>query len=219
MTDPTAAPDDPHRGQAVLSAGAALSEAAGAMIMLHGRGAGAADIVGLEPVIDQADLAYFAPEAAERSWWPRPFTAPAAANEPYVASALAAVSRLIAYVEERGIPPERVALLGFSQGACLALEYAARNPRRYGAVLALSGGLIGATVVADSYAGSLAGTPVFVGCSDMDPFIPLARVQQSVAVMAHLDADVTERIYPGSAHTIVADEIAHVKRILARMVG
>jgi predicted esterase len=143
--------------------------------------------------------------------------APHAANQPYLDSALHLVGRLLATVGERGIPAERVALLGFSQGACLALEYAARNPRRYGAVLALSGGLIGDRIAPQNYTGSLAGTPVFLGCSDVDPFIPLERVQESITVMAHLDADVTERIYPGAAHTIVADEIKNVQRIVDEM--
>jgi len=125
---------------------------------------------------------------------------------------------VLAYLEERGIPAERVALLGFSQGACLALEYAARNPRRYGAVLALSGGLIGDRIEPQNYAGSLAATPVFLGCSDVDPFIPLARVQVSTAVMRHLAGDVTERIYPGAAHTIVDDEVRNVQAMLDRMV-
>ncbi len=209
--------NDPHHGQSVLTAGAPLTEAAGAMIMLHGRGADAADIIGLARGVEQPDIACLAPNAADNVWDPRPFMTPAAGNEPHLSSAKAVVARLIAEVELAGIPLERVALLGFSQGACLVLEFAARNPRRYGAVLALSGGLIGDRVAPDAYAGSLAGTPVFVGCSDVDPFIPLARVQESAAVMAHLGADVTERIYPGAAHTIVADEVANVRRILGAM--
>jgi len=209
---------DPHHGQPVLTAGAPLTEAQGAMIMLHGRGADAADIIGLAQVLKRTDIAYLAPDAAGNAWYPRPFMTPAAGNEPYLSSAKALVARLIAEIGHAGIPPEKIAILGFSQGACLALEFAARNPRRYGAVLALSGGLIGDGVAPDAYPGSLAGTPVFVGCSDVDPFIPLPRVQESAAIMTHLGADVTERIYPGAAHTIVPDEVANVRRILDLMV-
>ena len=209
---------DPHHGQQVLRAGAAMTEAAGAMIMLHGRGADAADIIGLAQVLKRTDIAYLAPDAAGNAWYPRPFMTPAAGNEPHLSSAKAVVARLIAEIGLAGIPPEKIAILGFSQGACLALEFSARNARRYGAVLALSGGLIGDQVVPEAYSGSLAGTPVFVGCSDVDPYIPLPRVQESAAVMAHLGADVTERIYPGAAHTIVPDEVANVRRIVELMV-
>jgi phospholipase/carboxylesterase len=210
---------DPHHGQPVLTAGAPLTEAAGAMIMLHGRGANAADIIGLARVMERADIAYFAPDAAGNAWYPRPFMTPAAGNEPYLSSAKAVVARLIGEIELGGIPLHKIALLGFSQGACLALEFAARSPRRYGAVLALSGGLIGDRIATDAYSGSLAGTPVFIGCSDVDPFIPLPRVQESAVVMAHLGADVTERIYPGAPHTIVPDEVDNVRRILDLMVA
>jgi phospholipase/carboxylesterase len=210
---------DPHHGQPVLTAGAPLTQASGAMIMLHGRGANATDIIGLAQALKRPDLAYFAPDAVENAWYPRPFMTPAAGNEPHLSSAKAVVARLIAEIGLAGIPPEKIAILGFSQGACLALEFAARNPRRYGAVLALSGGLIGERVAPEAYSGSLGGTPVFVGCSDVDPFIPLPRVQESAVVMAHLGADVTERIYPQAAHTIVPDELANVRRILDLMVG
>jgi predicted esterase len=212
-------PDDPHRGQPVLDAGAPLGDAVGAVIMVHGRGADAADIIGLADAINRPKLAYLAPDAAGHVWYPRPFTAPQAANQPYLGSALSLIDRILADLADDGIPAERVVLLGFSQGACLSLEYAARNPRRYGGVVALSGGLIGDAIVPASYTGSLAGTPVFLGCSDVDQFIPLARVQESTAAMKHLGGDVTERIYRGAAHTIVQDEIENVQRVLDRMVS
>lgn len=214
MTDPR----DPHRGQPALQTGANPSEAKAAMIMLHGRGADAADIISLSQIIGEQQLVYVAPEAAGHSWYPCSFLAPVVDNEPGRTSALGVIAELIEGLgETTGIGPERIALLGFSQGACLALEFAARNPRRYGAVLALSGGLIGDTVVGEDYSGSLEQTPVFVGCSDIDPHIPLDRVRKSAAIMAGLGADVTERIYPGMGHTIVEDEIAHVRRIVATM--
>lgn len=205
---------DPHRDQPVLSAGAALGAAKTAMVMLHGRGANAADILGLSSVIKRPDMAFLAPEAAGHAWYPRPFLAPVAANEPHLTSALARVGSLIEEAVKAGIPVERVVLLGFSQGACLSLEYAARHPRRYGGVVALSGGLIGERVSADAYAGSLDGTPVFVGCSDVDAFIPLPRVQESAAIMRGLGAAVTERIYAGAGHTVVPDEIGHIQAIV-----
>lgn len=210
---------DPHAGQPVANAGAALADAKAAMIMLHGRGASAADIIGLADVLDRPEVAYLAPDAAGHAWYPNPFMTPAAGNEPWLSSAKGVVARLVAEAGAAGIPPERVAILGFSQGACLAVEFAARTPRRYGAVLALSGGLIGDRVTPANYSGSLDGTPFFFGCSDVDPFIPLARVQESAAVIAHLGGDVTQRIYPGAAHTVVPDEIMQVRRLIDLMLA
>ena len=203
----------------MLAAGAPLGKARGAMIMLHGRGASAADIVGIAQAIDRPAIAYRAPEAAGHVWYPNPFMTDAAGNEPWLSSAKGVIARLLAEMNEAGMPNERIAILGFSQGACLTLEYVARNPRRYGAVFALSGGLIGDRIEPANYPGSLDGTPVFVGCSDVDPFVPLPRVKESVAVMRHLNAAVTAQIYPGAAHTIVADEIVEVQRIVDAMIG
>lgn len=209
---------DPHRGQPTLQAGADGAEARAAMIMLHGRGADAADIIALSQVIGGSKILYLAPEAADHTWYPYSFLAPTEHNEPGRTSALGVIAGLVTELgDSRGIAPERIALLGFSQGACLALEYAARHPRRYGAVCALSGGLIGDTVKLQDYSGSLAGTPVFVGCSDSDPHIPIERVKQSAEIMEALGADVTERIYPGMGHTIVEDEIIHIRRIVGTM--
>lgn len=209
---------DPHRGQPVLQAGADPAEAQAAMIMLHGRGADAADIIALSQIIGGTEILYLAPEAAGHSWYPYSFLAPIEDNEPGRTSALGVVTGLIAEIgNTRGIAPNRIALLGFSQGACLALEYAARHPRRYGAIFALSGGLIGETVALQEYSGSLAGTPVFVGCSDSDPHIPLDRVKQSAEIIKALGANVTECIYPGMGHTIIEDEVIHIRRIVATM--
>jgi phospholipase/carboxylesterase len=209
--------DDPHRERPLLAAGKPLGEATAAMIMLHGRGANAADIIGLAGALKRPEIAYLAPDAAGGVWYPNPFMTPAAGNQPYLSSALSAVARVIDGVGGAGIPAERVAILGFSQGGCLALEFAARNPRRYGGVIALSAGLIGDAVAAENYSGSLDGTPVFIGCSDVDPFIPLARVKESAATMLALGASVTERIYPSAGHTIVADEVAQIQRIVDAM--
>jgi predicted esterase len=208
-------PRDPHLGQGVLTDGAPIAEASVAMVMIHGRGADAADILGLAQLFERPDIAYLAPEAAGHVWYPNRFMAPVASNEPHLSSALAVVGRLVAAAGVAGVGPERIAILGFSQGACLALEFAARNPRRYAGVFALTGGLIGVRIDPATYTGSLEGTPVFIGSSDRDPHIPLQRVRESVAVFSALGAEVTERIYPGMGHTIVEDEIAHVRSILA----
>lgn len=209
---------DPHRGQQVLRSGTDLSQAKAAMIMLHGRGADAADIIGLAEVIDRQDMIYLAPEAADHIWYPHSFLEPVERNEPGRSSALAVIAGLIARLGEAKILPEKIALLGFSQGACLSLEFAARNPCRYGAIFALSGGLIGDAVTAREYSGILDGTPTFIGCSDIDPHIPLERVRESAAIMGRLGADVTERIYPDLGHVIIEDEIVHIRSMVDAMI-
>jgi predicted esterase len=184
--------------------------------MLHGRGASAEDILSLAHEFDITDVACFAPQAANYAWYPQRFIAPVAQNEPYLSSALQLVGDLVAQIEAAGIGAERIILLGFSQGACLALEYAARHPRRYGAVVALSGALIEEGDRPRNYAGSLAGTPVFVGCSDVDFHIPLARVQRSGTILQELGAAVDMRIYPGMGHTVNHDEIGAVEGLIQR---
>jgi predicted esterase len=212
-------PSDPHRGQPVLRAGADFGAAKAAMIMLHGRGADAADILGLSDVIGHKDIVYIAPEAAGHSWYPYSFLAPVTRNEPGRSSALGVISLLVRTLGEAKLPPEKIAILGFSQGACLATEFVARDPRRYGAAFALSGGLIGEAIAPTDYSGSLDGTPVFLGCSDIDPHIPAERVKQSAKILRALGGAVTEKIYPGMGHTIVEDEIGHVRRIVEAMIG
>lgn len=203
----------------MLVAGAPLAAARGAMILLHGRGAGAADILGLAGAFGVDDIAYLAPEAAGRVWYPRPFSAPRAENEPALTSALGVVAAVIDHVGKEGIPPEKVAICGFSQGACLTLEFAARNPRRYGAVAALTGALIGERIDPEGYPGSLHMTPVFVASSDVDPYFPLSRIEESVEVVRRMEADVKERIYPGMGHLINEDEVNEVRAMLLRMIA
>jgi phospholipase/carboxylesterase len=205
---------DPHGDIAVLLAGAPLEGAAAVMIMLHGRGASAEDILSLAPVLNRPALACLAPNAAGQVWYPQRFLAPRLNNEPFLSSALAAVGRLVALVVEAGVAPEKIVLLGFSQGACLALDFAARNPRRYGGLVALSGGLIGDAIAAADYPGSLDGTPAFLGCSDVDPHIPLVRVRESAAVLRAMGAVVTERIYPNAGHTVLPDEVTAVQAMV-----
>jgi predicted esterase len=185
--------------------------------MLHGRGATAADILTLVPEIDQPDLTFWAPQAAGFSWYPQRFLAPLANNEPSLSSALALVAGLVDELEELGLPPEKTALLGFSQGACLALESAVRRPRRYGGVVAFTGGLIGPPGTVWTAPGSLAGTPVFLGTSDRDPHVPRERAEESAQVLERSGATVDLRIYPGLGHTIVEDELEAARSILSRL--
>ena len=206
---------DPHGGQPVLAAGSPVVEAAGAVVMVHGRGGSAEDILTLAPELRRPDLAYLAPQAAGHTWYPYSFLAPFEQNEPGLTSGLGLLGRLLARLEEEGIPAERTVLLGFSQGACLSLEFVARNARRYGGVIGLSGGLIGPPGTPRDYAGSFAGTPVFLGCSDRDPHIPKERVDETAEVLGRMGAEVTERIYPGMGHTVIDDELEHARRILS----
>ena len=204
----------PHQGQELLTAGAALAEAQAAMILIHGRGASAYDIMELGLLLSGDQLALLAPQAAGSTWYPYSFLAPIASNEPYLTSALQTVAGLVAQVEESGIPADKIVLAGFSQGACLASEFAARSPRRYGGLLIFSGGLIGPPGTPRDYPGSLDGTPVFSGCSDIDAHIPLARVQETTAVLSALGARVNEKIYPGMGHTIIQDELDQAQKIV-----
>lgn len=198
----------------VIRAGAPISAARAAVVLVHGRGASAESMLGLANAFAAPDIAYVAPQAPSGSWYPYSFMAPFARNEPDLGNALTTFAHVVDDLEQQGMPPERIVLLGFSQGACLALEFAVRNARRYGGVAALSGALIGPEGTAWNYPGTLAGTPVFLGCSDVDTHIPLARVHESAAVLRASGGDVTEIIYSGMAHTIVQDEIDHVEKIL-----
>jgi predicted esterase len=188
------------------------------MIMIHGRGAAAEDILTLVPELDQPGFAYLAPQAAGGTWYPYPFTAPLASNEPYLSSALARVGEVLAQVGAAGIPPERTVLLGFSQGACLTLEWVARHAQRYGGVAGLSGGLIGPDDTPRDYPGTLDDTPIFLGCSDVDFHIRKERVEHSAQVLHGLGGLVTVRLYPNMGHTVNMDEIAFVRRMMAAVV-
>lgn len=204
----------PHQGQKVLEAGEPLATARAAMILAHGRGASADDIMTVGSELMFPGFAYFAPQAAGSAWYPLPFTAPLEANEPYLSSALETLASVLATVEKT-IPASRVVLLGFSQGACLTLEFVARHARRYGAVVGLSGGLIGPDGTPRDYPGDFEQTPVFLGCSDVDPHIGKDRVLEAGVVFKRLGADVTLKLYPQMAHTVNADEIQAVRRIVA----
>jgi predicted esterase len=205
---------DPHASQPVLRRGPDARYARLAMVLVHGRGASAEDILSVADALRLDDVLYVAPQAADRTWYPFSFLTPMERNEPGLRSGLNRIATLIDALQHEGIPPDRVGLMGFSQGACLSLEYAARNARRYAAVVGLSGGVIGPPGTPRNYAGSLDGTPIFLGCSDIDPHIPLERVHESTAVFRTLQAVVDERIYPGMGHLVTQDEIDAVRSIL-----
>lgn len=207
----------PHDGQPVVMRGLPPEQAQATLVMLHGRGGDAEDILALIPYIETPGFTYAAPQAAGNTWYPERFIAPLERNEPWLSSALDLVSETLARLAAAGIPAEKTVLLGFSQGACLALEYAARNAQRYGGVVALTGGLIGPDDTPRSYPGSLNGTPVFIGSSDVDPHVSLARVNHSTEVMRQLGGTVTERIYPRMGHTINDDELREVRLMLAAL--
>ena len=209
----------PHHGQPLITDGESLDTAQAAMIMVHGRGASAADIISLSEFFDVPGFAYLAPQAAGYTWYPYSFLSPIERNEPYLSSALEVVATVLNRVNKAGIPTEKTILLGFSQGACLSTEFAARNPRRYGGLAILSGGLIGPEETVFAYDGSLAETPVFLGCSDVDFHIPQERVQETTRILRGMGADVTERLYPGMGHTINQDEIDFVIEMMSNLTG
>ena len=207
----------PHEGQPLLSAGPELDQAWAAMVMLHGRGATAQDILTLVPELEQPGWTFLAPQAAGATWYPYPFTAPIEHNEPWLSSALAVVGEVLVRIAAAGIPSERAVLLGFSQGACLTLEFAARNARRFGGVVGLSGGLIGPDGAERHDSGSFEGTHAFLGCSDRDPHIPAGRVSHAAGVLEGMGAEVTMVLYPNLDHTVNREEIEQVRGIMSRL--
>lgn len=212
-------PEGQGRDRAILVAGQPLRTARAAMVLLHGRGGTAEGILSLVEELWHADFAYLAPQTAGNSWYPFSFLAPLADNEPHLSEALATVGGVVEHLSASGLTPERTILLGFSQGACLALEFAARNAQRYGGVVGLSGGLVGPDGTPRAYPGSMAGTPVFLGCSDRDPHIPAERVVESAGVMQRLGANVTSRLYPNMGHTVNGDELDFVRTMMESLDG
>jgi predicted esterase len=198
--------------------GAPLDEAAGAVVMVHGRNATPGNILDLVPNLDNPAFAYVAPAAAGNTWYPYSFMAETASNEPGLSSGLFAISEVIDMVARGGVSQDRIILLGFSQGACLASEFAVRNARRWGGVIAFSGGLIGPPGTVWPTDGPFDGTPVFLGCSDIDAHVPKTRVDESAQVFSAMGAEVTERIYPGMGHLVNDDEIEFAKTLMDQMV-
>jgi predicted esterase len=199
-------------------AGEPLERARAAMLMLHGRGASAEDILTLADQFATPGFVYLAPQAAGQTWYPNRFLEPLETNEPWLSSALLLVGDVLAQIQDGGIPFERVILLGFSQGACLTLEYAARNAQRYGGLVGLSGALIGPDDTPRDYAGSLAGTPVFLGCSDRDFHVPKERVDDTAQVLTRLGGNVTKRFYSNMGHAVNEDEIKIVRGMMHTLV-
>jgi predicted esterase len=210
--------DDPHGGSEEVWFGPSLEDAENAVILIHGRGDSSRGILALAPEFQAPRTAFLAPQAVGFSWYPYSFLSEVELNEPWLTSALDRIEAAVTAVTTV-IPERRVVLMGFSQGACLILEFAARNTRRYGGLVAFSGGLMGPEETPHDYPGSLEGTPVFLGCSDVDPHIPVGRVHESAQVLDGLGGKVEERIYPGMGHTINGDEITWTRGMLTSIGG
>jgi phospholipase/carboxylesterase len=206
---------DPHAESPVYESGASPARARAGMIMIHGRGAEALPFLKLSDEFAQPDVRYLAPQAAGRVWYPLPFTEPIEQHEPHLGSALKKISGLVDQLESEGIPKSKIVLLGFSQGACLALHFSATNSSRFGGIVSLSGGLIGDLIRPAGYSGDLRQTPVFLGVGENDPYVTSGRFTDTASVMEHLNANVTTLISPGSGHTIREAEIKHVRAMLA----
>lgn len=197
-----------------LVRGKKLGEAEKVLIMVHGRGANAEDIVSLSGSLDVKDFTIIAPRATGNTWYPYSFLSPPAVNEPWLSSAIAMLSELLNDIAETGVANKNIFLLGFSQGACLTLEFAARNAKRYGGIAAFTGGLIGDKIYAENYSGNFDLTPVFLGSSDPDPHIPVERVTATANIFRNMNAAVTEKIYNNLGHSINEDEIQTVNKII-----
>jgi predicted esterase len=207
--------NNPDQNQPVAVTGVDLDKASKAMIMIHGRGASAQSILGLSKEFENTDdFVFLAPQASGHTWYPYSFLAPRVQNQPGINSGLQAIGDIIEKLNEEGISNEHIFLLGFSQGACLASEFVARNPSKYAGLIALSGGLIGESIDLDSYSGNLEKTPVFMGCSDIDAHIPKERVHDSADVFEKMNAKVTKKLYPGMGHLVNEDEIKHINSLI-----
>ena len=204
----------PHAGQPIVESGVPLGRAKTAVIMVHGRGAAPANILDLVPRLDRPNVTYLAPAAANRTWYPHSFMTPIAGNEPGLSSGLAVLASLIDKIETAGLSRSQIVLVGFSQGACLSAEFAIRHASRFGGLVVLSGGAIGPPGTSWDYPGRFDGTPVFLGCSDVDSHVPEVRVKETAELFTRMGADVTMRIYPGMGHTVNDDEIACAGRVI-----
>lgn len=203
-----------HKKQ-IVTAGKQFEEASRILIMIHGRGATAEDILGLAEHLTVNDFALLAPQATNYTWYPHSFLSPPASNEPWLSSALSLLKEITTDLIATGITSEKIFFLGFSQGACLTLEFIARNATRYGGAIAFTGGLIGDKIYPENYSGNFAGTPIFIGSSDPDPHVPADRVNASAIILEKMNASVTKKIYPHMGHTISQDEIKESNKILA----
>ncbi len=198
----------------ITTAGKPLSEASKALILLHGRGARAADILSLAQYFPLTDFALLAPQATNNTWYPFSFIAPVQQNEPWLTSAIDVLKEIVQDIVTAGIDKNNIYIMGFSQGACLTLEFATRNATRWGGIAAFTGGLIGDKIYRENYTGNFDNTPVFIGTSDHDVHVPVERVYASGNILKEMGADVTEKIYPNMGHTIIQDEIEQVNKLL-----
>jgi phospholipase/carboxylesterase len=207
---------DPYAAGEVYRAGSPLQNAAGVVILLHGRGGSARDILSLADALEgeRLKLAFLAPQAAGSTWYPNSFLAERASNEPWLSSALAKVQSVVEMAVAAGFPQERIVIGGFSQGACLATEFVATHPTRYAGLIAWTGGLIGPLGSDLSHAGDLAGTPAFQGSGDPDPHVPWSRVEESARILTAMGAKVTSRRYPGKPHSVSAEEIEFARKLI-----
>lgn len=199
-----------------ITAGKDLKQATKALIMLHGRGAQASDILSLAPHLQVGDYALVAPQATNYTWYPYSFMANPNHNEPWLSSALGVIGEVVKDVEAAGITKENIYFLGFSQGACLTLEFVTRNAVKWGGVVAFTGGLIGDILYTKNYKGDFAGTPVFIGTSNPDPHVPVERVQASTRILQSMHANVTEKIYTNMGHTVSKDEIDQANKLVLK---
>lgn len=209
----------PHAGQPLAAAGAPLGKSPVAMILVHGRNALPANILSFVPAFGRPDITYLAPGAAGGTWYPLSFMADREKNEPGISSGVWVLEQLVQHVVRAGVRKDRIVLLGFSQGACLTSQFAASHADRYGGVVLYSGGLIGPPGTTWNYPGSFGGTPVFLGCSDVDAHVPKTRVDESAAVFQRMGATVTEQIYPGMGHLVNEEEIAFTRTLLDEITG
>lgn len=204
----------PHQDQPLMMTGKPIDEATAGMILVHGRGATAQSILELASALPNEQMVYLAPQAANSTWYPYSFLAPLEQNEPGLSSGLAAVQQAFEQLVARGIAPERIVIGGFSQGACLASEFVARNAQKLGGLLVFSGGVIGPLGMERNYDGALDGTPIFIGCSDIDSHIPVERVEETAVIFKELGGQVNKKIYPNMGHTIIQDEIDQAMEIV-----
>jgi len=202
-----------HKKQ-FITAGKKLEDASRVLIMIHGRGGSAEDILSLAVHLEVSDFALMAPQATSHSWYPYSFLTIPSQNEPWLTSALDVLNDIVSDVVSKGISKEKIYFLGFSQGACLTLEFVTRHAVKYGGVAAFTGGLIGDKIYADNYSGDFSGTPVFIGSSDPDPHVPVERVNESATLLEKMNATVTKKIYNNMGHTINQDEISLATRII-----
>ncbi|WP_460913183.1 alpha/beta hydrolase [Spirosoma areae] len=200
--------------KAILTAGQPLANAARTLILLHGRGGTASDILSIANHLTVSDFALLAPQAPDNSWYPASFLAPAAQNEPWLSSSLSMLADLVKSLGSQGIPPERLYFVGFSQGACLTLEFVARQATRYGGVVAFTGGLIGDKIYPEKYIGTFSETPIFIGTGDPDVHVPVKRVHESTVLLKSMGANITEKVYVNMGHTISQGEINEANSLI-----